>query len=277
MRGPAACSTAWHSGRPCRGRWLWLLSGTRRWLLRGGPFRGRQCRDCSEFPDPRLRRPSRRVPRGILQRLLSAGRTQRLLRRAPWTILPVSQPEWLVRARQGQAASVRPCPTDQSLSPDPPGNLRKRMRFHSTARPREPVPWVRAFPEACSLRALPSSGKSAPAPTSRGQALRVPARSPTRIPVRVRTRVLGVEAWARLPAAIPGRAPAPRPPLRRVPAAAERLIPRPAAIPHAEQRFPPPPAYSARLEHLLAERAVLRKSPPAGWSSLPDCPRQRAP
>src|SRR5208337_3330840 len=144
------------------------------------------------------------------------------------------------------------------------------MRFHSTARPQGLVPWARAFPEACPLRTLPSSGEPAPAPTFRGRARRVPVRSLTRIPDRVRIQALRVAAWAKLPAAIPVWAPAPRPPLCRVPAAAERSIPRPAAVPCAERRSPQPAAYSARLQHLLVKRAPLWKFPPAGWSILRD-------
>src|SRR5208337_1114328 len=36
-------------------------------------------------------------------------------------------------------------------------------------------------------------------------------------------------------------------------------------------------AYPARLEHLLVRQASLRGFPPAGWSSLPDLRRRRAP
>src|SRR5271157_2259491 len=235
MRGPAACSTAWHSGRLCRGRWLWLPFGIHRWLLRGAPSRGRRCRDCNEFPDPRLRRPSRRVPRGILQILLSAGPIRRQLRRVPWLALPVSQ-----RQRRDRA--------------------RLRALFL----------WVRALPEPGSSRLLPSSAKSAPGPTFRGLAQQAPARSPTRNPVRVRNRVLGAAAWAKQPAAVPVQVPAPRQPLGRVPEAAMRSILRPAVIPGAEQRFPGPAEYPGLLEHLLVKRAPQRKFPPAGWSSLPD-------
>src|SRR5208282_2825829 len=269
MRGPAACSTAWHSGRLCRGRWLWLPFGIHRWLLRGAPSRGRRCRDCNEFPDPRLRRPSRRVPRGILQILLSAGPIRRQLRRVPWLALPVSQRQRRDRARL-RAASTHPCQADRSLSPDPKGNPRKKMHFHSRARRRALFLWVRALPEPGSSRLLPSSAKSAPGPTFRGLAQQAPARSPTRNPVRVRNRVLGAAAWAKQPAAVPVQVPAPRQPLGRVPEAAMRSILRPAVIPGAEQRFPGPAEYPGLLEHLLVKRAPQRKFPPAGWSSLPD-------